>query len=339
MTVARSLLAALAIVLAAVSAGSAPMPILRVAELERASTLIVIGYVDHVEDVGPGVVQTENGALPGRTQLASVTVEQVVKGGSASAVSVKFVLPNAQIGYDRPAVGGEYRMFFLRGDAEPYSFTSPFYTSVAAASGLRLTEKSPADRMFQAFGQIATDAQAPTAAREQALYNLSESDNAVARTALRKGFADSDPNIRIRAATSLLASGDASALAFAVDALSGGTSEANDAALAGLARAIGRGVKDPTAVPALVRLLTTGDDEGRRAAVRALRQMRPANATGALLVAMDDSDRDVRYNAVAALAEISGEMNWLPSMDFFWSNEAPFIEHWRAWARSHPQRK
>jgi hypothetical protein len=335
-TAAKHLFAAISLVLAAGSAGAAPVPVLRVAELERASTVVIIGYIDRVEDVGAGVVHTENGDLPGRTQIVNVVVEQVVKGGSVSSVAVRFVLPDAQIGYDRPAASGDYRMFFVRGDAEPYSFTSPFYTSVAAAPGLRLTATNPADRMFQAFGQIATDTQLPLAAREQALYNISDSDNSVARTSLRRAFADTDSNIRIGAARALLASGDASALAFAVEALSGRTSVASDEALAGLAMAVGRSVKDPVAIPALVRLLTQGNVEGRRAAATALRQIRPTNATRGLLAAMSDTDRQVRYTAVAALAEISGELNWLPSMDYFWSNEAPFIEHWRTWAQSHP---
>jgi hypothetical protein len=42
----------------------------------------------------------------------------------------------------------------------------------------------------------------------------------------------------------------------------------------------------------------------------------------------------VRDTAVATLAEISGELNRLPSMDYFWSNQAPLIEHWRRWAQS-----
>jgi hypothetical protein len=336
-TFAKNVLATIGLVLVAAHAGAAPMPILRVTELERASTVIVIGYIDRIEDVGPAVVQTDNGALAGRALLAHVMVEQVVKGASAFSIDVRFVLPEARIGYDRPAAGDEYRMFFLRGDAAPYSFTSAYYTSVAAASSLRLTETDPIDRMFQAFGQIATNAQLSPAAREQALYNLSDSNNAVARRSLRRAFADSDRSIRVAAATALLASGDASALAFAVDALSGRTSEAGDDALAGLAMAIGRGVKDPAAVPALVRLLIEGNVPGRRAAARALRQMRPSNATKGLLAALDDSDAEVRYTAVATLAEVAGQLNWLPSVDNFSSNEAPFIEHWRAWAQSQLQ--
>lgn len=338
MTFAKNVLTTIALVLVAAHAGAAPVPILHVSELERASSVIVIGYIDRIEDVGPARIQTDNGALAGRARLAHVMVQQVVKGAGTFSVDVRFVVPDAQIGYDSPAAGDEYRMFFLRGDAAPYSFTSPYYTSVAAASSLRLTATDPVDRMFQAFGQIATDAQQPSAAREQALYNLSDSNNPVARSSLRRAFTDNDRGIRVAAATALLASGDVSALAFAVDALSGRTSDAGDDALAGLAIAIGHGgVKDPAAVPALVRLLTEGNIGGRRAAARALRLMRPSNATKGLLAALDDSDPEVRYSAVATLAEVAGQLKWLPSVDNFSSNEAPFIEHWRAWAQSHPQ--
>jgi HEAT repeat protein len=63
----------------------------------------------------------------------------------------------------------------------------------------------------------------------------------------------------------------------------------------------------------------------------ALRAMRSPAALNALSAAIDDADRDVRYRAVAGLAELAGENDWLPSMPEFIANETRYLEHWRAW--------
>ena len=48
----------------------------------------------------------------------------------------------------------------------------------------------------------------------------------------------------------------------------------------------------------------------------------------ALARALDDSDQQVRYSAVAGLAEITGETKWMPSIPLFKEDESPYLAHW-----------
>lgn len=312
---------------------AAPVPVLRVVDLERDADTIVIGYVDHVDDLGPAALTTDNGAAQGRLMEATIFVNRTIKGEDATALTVTFFATDQFIGYERITASGDYRMFFLKGSAQPLRFTSPYYASVISAENINLTAQAPLDRVFEALGSVANASSAAVPVRMEALYGLHGSPNAFALRALDRALSDSDGSIRLTAAAGLLASGDVRALPMAVSALNGNDAGASEQALANLAAAISHGVKDRRAVPALGKLLTSGNIEGRRAAAQALRDMRAPAAFDALVASLSDTDRNVRFTAVAALAEMTGETSWLPSMDRFWGNEGPFIEHWR----SHPR--
>ena len=118
------------------------------------------------------------------------------------------------------------------------------------------------------------------------------------------------------------------------DNLMNPSSNTEEYLLANLGYAL-EGIKDPRAIPTLRRLLGARQVEARRGAAAALRNMRMADAIEPLLVALEDRDRDVRYQAVIGLAEITGQNEWGPSVDLFQHDEKPYLAHWREWAKTH----
>jgi HEAT repeat protein len=83
-------------------------------------------------------------------------------------------------------------------------------------------------------------------------------------------------------------------------------------------------------------LLRSSDVNVRRAAAAALRNTQnraaiPSLAQGAL----QDSDREVQYEAVIGLAEITG-MNgdWAPTYGAFLKEPQRYVDHWRECAKA-----
>ncbi|MGH9905253.1 MAG: hypothetical protein ACRD8U_06660 [Pyrinomonadaceae bacterium] len=66
----------------------------------------------------------------------------------------------------------------------------------------------------------------------------------------------------------------------------------------------------------------------------ALRQMRVSEAIDGLVVALEDNDRDVRYEAVVGLAEFTGQSAWGPAIWVFQRDEQTYLAHWIEWAKA-----
>ena len=72
----------------------------------------------------------------------------------------------------------------------------------------------------------------------------------------------------------------------------------------------------------------------RRAAASALRHTEADSAIASLLQALEDTDQEVRYQAVLGLATITGETEWGPSLDSFAREEQRYLAHWRQWTKA-----
>jgi len=72
----------------------------------------------------------------------------------------------------------------------------------------------------------------------------------------------------------------------------------------------------------------------RRAAAAALRHTQADGAIGPLSMALEDSDREVRYQAVLGLATITGQNEWSPTLDQFEREEQHYLSYWREWVKT-----
>jgi len=92
------------------------------------------------------------------------------------------------------------------------------------------------------------------------------------------------------------------------------------------------GIKDPTAIPALARMLTVDDTEIRQGAVEGLRNTDSQAALEPLSKALYDSNIWVRWKAVMGMATITHQKEWYPFWDQFKENEQPYLDYWKDWA-------
>ena len=143
--IATSLVAALI----GVSSAAAPVPLLRVEELVKASDVIAIGTVLAIADLGPISVSVPGSVVPGRQMLATLTTDRVLKGRAGSSLEFKIDVPDSTIGYGSVAVA-DYRVFFLKGTSEPYVLSNPYNPSLAAVRGPSPKARADLDECWNA---------------------------------------------------------------------------------------------------------------------------------------------------------------------------------------------
>ncbi len=57
-------------------------------------------------------------------------------------------------------------------------------------------------------------------------------------------------------------------------------------------------------------------------------------AVESLVIALNDNNRQVRYEGVIGLAELTGQDQWAPAIGTFESDEQKYLDHWKEWART-----
>lgn len=101
----------------------------------------------------------------------------------------------------------------------------------------------------------------------------------------------------------------------------------------GVAGAIGD-IKDKSVVPALSSLLASPAVILRRAAAYALREIGDPSSARFLVRALDDSDRDVQYDAMmglGALVRYSNDAPDAPYLGLFHEDPAKYLGAWKSW--------
>lgn len=309
-----------------------PVPALHLASLIDSSDLIIIGTVESITEHGRIVVNIQGRDIPADVRRASVRADTILKGAlDGLTVRVSYVAPTAPTGY----VGitpGTYRLLFLRQRAGEYEFASPYYPSFMAVPLARVEGGSAADRVVNAIGAVVEAASIERRDKISAIHALSTGNSEVVRQTLRKALKSPDESVRLSAAAALLVLNDLVALPIAEDALQERREAVNGAIAHNLRYGISE-MRSPAAVPALLRLLKSTDHRTRRAAASSLRRSGSAAATTAWFAALDDSDQEVRYYAVTALAELTGEAAWRPDIDTFRKSEAKYLSFWKERAK------
>ena len=322
---------ALLLVLDGGIANAVPVPILDVPALAAESDLIVVGNVKSIRDGGATSVSISGGgSVPARLVLCEIEVDSVQKGTiDGRRISFRYVLPGEPIGYASVVEG--YQMLFLKKVNSEYALASPYHAALPAVPG---TGDGGGDYLARIAVHLGAVLQSPAASLGQkqiVLYALSTIRTPESTGLLREGLEQRDAALRLGAAGFLLLRDDLSGMETAEYALTH-TDNLSRNTLHNLDYAIGEGVKSKDAVPALSRLAQVQDLETRRAAASALRHTGSKSALGPLAYLLDDSDLQVRHDAVMGLAEITGDLEWAPNLDLFQSEEQRYLKHWHDWA-------
>jgi len=324
-----------AVTLAVSPCSTTLVPHLDLPRLTDASDLIVVGRVTTVQRDGETVVYLQGQALAASSWSAEVEVERTLKGKIAgSEVRFNFPVPRAPVGY-RGADVGQFGVFFLRQAENAYQILDPYHPFLVAAPAAPHTEGTPLDQVTAEVAHVFDWPGATGQSRREAVEVLRTLDTPPATAALKTAARDPDPGPRVLAVAALLERGDMAWLDPAASILLSHEQGVDPYLVWRLATAIEASVKDPRAIPTLVRLLHAPEVPVRRAAAAALRNTRDPAAIGPLTEALDDSDREVRYQGVIGLAEITGaDSEWSPAYGTFANNEGRYLTYWRDWTKS-----
>jgi hypothetical protein len=311
-----------------------PIPPLSVPELVKNADLILVGEVVAIRDLGAGRLTLESGEKTGRLMRGEVRADEVLKGpADLQTVEFRFFWADEPIGYSGVQLGW-YRIILLKKVGSHYEFADPYHPSLVAARGAAETEPGDAlERVTARIGRVLRSSEASSHQKREAIWALSTVKTESATLILRSALTQKDPAVRLGAAGALLERNDLSGIALAQDALLRGTANVSTEVLHNLRYAISEGVRSKEAAPVLGKLLRSQDVETRRAAASALWHSGTPASISFLVEALEDPDIEVRYYGVIGLAETMGQPDWRPNMDEFVSNQARYLNYWRAWGK------
>ena len=317
------------------AAGATPVPALNLPELTSRADLIVAGQVLAVQEEGRASINTQGRPVPARRMLATLRTFRVIKGPSGSdTVSFVFLQPEVPLGYTG-IVAEQFGLFFLRAaPRQGYEVLNPYHPFIVAAPDAPSAAEGDAlERVIAEVAHVLNSPLTPHDERARAVGILAGVESAAAAAALRKAAQTLDGPLRLHVAAALLRRNDLTTLDLAEKTLTSPPKEIDAGTLSKLAYAIRDGVTDPQAVPALTRLLGSKELFVRQSAAAALRHVGDESVIEPLSKALQDGDREVRYQAVLGLATVTGQSEWSPSLDLFIKDEQRYLTYWREWAK------
>lgn len=287
--------------------------------LTNKADLIITGRVSSISNAGRAI--------------ATLSIDKVVKGeADAQTVDFQFFpsLPSAYMRVQQEQFG----MFFLKRNeaGRGYQILDPTYPAVIAPANAVVTGEPGLDRTVNIVGQVLLTARTAED-RRVAVSVLKSALTERATELLRHGAKDKDVVVRMQSISALLNRNDIETLEIAERILLNPPAGTDQYLLDNISAAL-EGIKDPRAIPALQRVLRSSNSLTRLGAARSLRQMRVMEGIEGLVIALGDNDREVRYQAVIGLAELTGQNQWAPSIGKFESDEQYYLDHWKEWART-----
>jgi hypothetical protein len=309
------------------------VPALDLDQLTQASDLIVVGKVASLRQIGITNLPLDSHQVTSRIEKGVISIDRVLKGEvRGGEVSIQFYIPETDIGWPSVTLDS-YGIYFLNlRDDGMFVFANPYYPFTIAALGISSTGANAIDRVVAEISAVLSSPRSTSEQRLNALYLLSRSRSPASTASLSSLLNSSEQALRLSAAGALLERNDTHGLSLAVAALLHGSDGVSAVVRHNLSYAVAQGVRDPNAIPDLKKLLASTDPEIRRAAASALMHSQSPDAITPLLSTLADSDFEVRYYGVVALAEITGQMNWRPNMGDFRTDQEKYLKHWREWA-------
>jgi hypothetical protein len=304
------------------------VPGLDIERLVNTAELIVVGTLADVTDSGPATL--DNGAS-GRLMNGRFVIRQTLKG-SINTASVDFrskvwlrAVQTKDVATNTEAIG------FLKRRGDHVEFVSPFYPVLRTVATPRIEASDPLQAVVEGMTAVFRVPGAPTTLKQQVLFELSRPAIPIAatRAGLRPALQDPDRGIRLAALATLLANNDVEALPLVEAILLPPRTLDAEEMVAGLREGL-TGLKDPTAVPGLTRLLTSGDAATRRAAAAAMGNIRSKMVLRPLGRALDDEDSEVRFNVVQSLADAIGNDLLRTNPQQFKKQGAQNVKDWKA---------
>jgi len=292
------------------------------------SDVIIAGRIIYAREVETKQLQLRGSQTTTRVIEAVVTPDNVLKGQTNGNVVFRYLVPDAQLGYEGVSPN-TYRVVFLKQHASYLEPTSPYYLSLPAARHTRM-EGNLSDSVIAAVAAVLESTTSTESEKTVVAYRLRNVRTDAVTAALKNAVADSSVQVRAVAVAALLARNETSVLPTALTLIN--SANTPQGLRQGIASAIYEGVEGVNsagAIPLLTKLLTVRDRQVREAATMAIRRCHCREAIPILRKALDDPDRRARYLAVVGLAEITGQDEWRPLESEFNANEQKYLKYWR----------
>lgn len=303
-------------------------------EIMEQSALVCRGEVVEVE-VGKRVESTGEAT-------ALVRVERSYKGTVASgSIKVLFKSLPDPLATSLTLSVGEHLLLFLNPSGDNYVFADPFFGKLVFP---RQTTAQNNEDGSTPQGKLERDLEAVLISghrQDVVLASLMLGNLRKVRSTdpLKRLLPTSDPQIDAAINIALIKLGDYSKLSNAAEVFRRKNADVQTENLRGqLARAIAN-LHDPSIVSALEAF--SGSESGmlRHSAVRALRTIASPVSVPYLIDRLDDTDSDIRYLSVMALAAIVHKVgDWAPSRELFDQQESTSLNLWREWWQHEGQR-
>jgi len=309
------------IALATAPAFAVPIPSLDLVKLFDSADVVAMGRIVDIYDAAVTTIDTVNGSHLARQISGTMAVDQYLKGtANAEELHFTFALPDEPIGYGS-VTPGTYRMLFLRRAGESFEVASVFYPALVAQPTSIGVSKSGLEGVVAVLRTVILQDDASTDDRVSAVNALASTNAQSSQASLEAGLAVSNVAVRLRSAAALLMLGNLRGLSLVEAALLSPNRPSDEIAVT-LRGAIALGTRDAAAVPVLGRLVGAADVETRRAASFALSRVSSPDAAAALITRFNDSDFEVRYNAVRGVSRALGEVSLTPSEEDFRLDES-----------------
>jgi hypothetical protein len=330
-----SFLLFLSSLVAVLPGNAAVVPNLDLESLCSQGDLIVVGAVADVHREGETTINIQGQSVEALSMSAELSAQKVLKGKLANPrVAFKFFIPPPS-GYGGIA-RGQFGVFFLRESKSGPQILDPYHPYVVALPGAPGTSGACLDQVTAELAYVVASAAAPPRAKREAVEALRSLRTSAAALALTTAARDADPGTRTLAIAALLERGEMAWLDPAARILLSQERGVDAYPVWRLTTAIEGRVKDPRAIPTLVRLLHATDVVVRRAAAAALRNIGGTEAIGPLTEALGDSDDQVVWTAILGLALTTGDLHHGPGAEeeFNGKQKETYVNYWRNWAKS-----
>lgn len=318
------------------------VPPLDLTTLVENADLIVAGRVVRQENLKRTILVWDDVNLPAWVVVIRLNIERAIKGNPGDpTVSFRMVVPLSGVGPEptgyEDVKTGQFGVFFLRRGQNGDEVLDPYHLFVPAAPGCRAKSGNYIDSITAELACV-FDSTEPSVqsrwTRWEAVKALETIETSNATTALHAASKDPDTLVRVWAISALLSRGDVSILEQVEKLLPLPPDPQVINLTSQLGMAIGR-ISDAQAIPSLTRLLKSPDVNIRQGAAAALANTRAGAAIKPLTGALYDADREVQYQAVIGLAEITNTSGqWAPCHQTFIESPEQYLAHWRDWAKS-----
>jgi hypothetical protein len=272
--------------------------------------------------------------------FVEIAVDSILKGNSIQ----RQLMARVDVDSNRPELatfsieGAGLRVFFLKNSGEHLGFTNSFYKSLPAVSIAASQDISGTDQVIMVECEVIRSASQSLDDRVEAIWSLDKMSSPCIMPSLREAAGQPDEALRLTSISELIKRGDTNKLNEGIELGLDSSDRVPSYLRENMASAIRDGVDDPKALPSLYRLIESRYPAFHQAALIAISRIGTTDAVPALVAALHDSDKLVRYYAVTGLAKQFPNGPDSPSLGQFYEDEQKYVAPWILWSKARDRR-